>query len=131
MADEPIIRTSERGWYAALALAYKYRVAVSAIDDAAVGFDPSKDTLYKVARNAKLGAREVAGACVAVGMSVDGVGLVVAAIFDPEPSSKLTALVTGDIVLAASGGASAVWILADRKSSTVKAGRKGFEISWA
>ena len=36
-----------------------------------------------------------------------------------------------DIVLVATGGASAVWILADRKPPTVKAGPKGFEISWA
>jgi len=98
---------------------------------AAVGFDPSEDSLYNLARKAKLSAREIAGACVAVGMSVAGVALIVAAIFDPEPTSKLTALVTGGIVLAATGGASAVWILADRKPPTVKAGPKGFGISWA
>lgn len=131
MANELVIRTSERGWYTALARAYKDRVAVLVIDDAAVGFDPSEDTLYNIARKAKLSAREIAGACVAIGMSVVGVGLVVAAIVDPEPTSKLTALVTGGIVLVATGGASAVWILADRKPPTVKAGPKGFEISWA
>lgn len=129
--DELVIRTSERGWYAALARAYKDRVAVLVIDDALVGFNPAEDTLYNIARKAKLSAREIAGACVAIGMSVVGVGIVIAAMLDPEPTSKLTALVTGGIVLAATGGASAVWILADRKPPTVKAGAKGFEISWA
>lgn len=130
MAHELIIRTSEKGWYATLARAYKDKTPALVIDDANVGFDPTSDSLLDIARKGALGAREIAGACIALGISVVGVGLLVAAILDPEPTSKLGLLVTGGIILTVTGGSTAVWILTDRKPPNVKVGPKGVEISW-
>ncbi|MFM0416980.1 hypothetical protein [Paraburkholderia aromaticivorans] len=130
MAHDLIIRTSEKGWYSALARAYKEKTSLLVIDDANVGFDPKSDSLLDVARKGRLGVREITGACIALGMSVVGVGLVVAAILDPEPTSKLGLLIGGGIALTFTGGLTAVWILTDRKPPNVIAGPKGVEISW-
>jgi serine kinase of HPr protein (carbohydrate metabolism regulator) len=75
MAQDLVIRTSEKGWYAALARAYKDRSPVLVIDDAAVGFNTAEDSLVEIARKAKLGAAEITGTCIALGMSVVGVVL--------------------------------------------------------
>jgi hypothetical protein len=130
MAKELIIRTSELGWFSALARAYKEREEVLVIDDAEVGFNPADESLLEIARNSKLGMREIAGACIALGMSAVGVGMVLAAVLDPEPISKLTVLVAGGIGLAATGGLTAVWILTGRKPPNVIAGTRGLQIRW-
>jgi hypothetical protein len=72
MAHKLVIRTSERGWFAALAKAYKEETPTWVIDDAAVGFDPHDDTLFELGRRSKLSAREIVAACLAAGMSVGG-----------------------------------------------------------
>lgn len=130
MANELIIRTSELGWFSALARAYKEREPVLVIDDAEVGFNPADESLLEIARKSKLGIREIAGACVALGMSAVGVGMVLAAVLDPEPISKLTVLVAGGIGLAATGGLTAVWILTGRRPPNVIAGTRGLQIRW-
>ena len=67
-----MVRTSERGWFAALAKTYKEETPTSVIDDAGVGFDPNDDTLFELGRRSKLSAREIVAACRAAGMSVGG-----------------------------------------------------------
>jgi hypothetical protein len=67
-----VVRTSERGWFAVLAKAYKEETPTRVIDDVGVGFDPHDDTLFELGRRSKLSAREIVAACLAAGMSVSG-----------------------------------------------------------
>jgi hypothetical protein len=130
LAHELVIRTSEQGWFAALAKAYKDRAPTLVIDDANVGLDLEKDNLFNVGRKARLSAGEITATGVALGMSSVGIVILVAAFFDPEPTSKLTLLVSGGIFLVATGGLTAVYILTGKRPPNVSATGKGFEISW-
>jgi hypothetical protein len=130
LAHELVIRTSEQGWFAALAKAYKDRIATLVIDDANVGLDLEKDNLFDVGRKARLSAGEITATGIALGMSSVGIGILIAAFFDPEPTSKLTLLVSGGIVLVATGGLTAVYILTGKRPPNVSVTQKGFEISW-
>lgn len=129
--DKPtIIRTSEQGWLAALARLYREQKPIFIIDDAKVGINPEEHTLFDMARKADLSASEIAAVCVACGMGVAGVGMVLLAFFDPEPTSKLALLVGAGAVLALSGGFSAIYILSKRKPPNIKIGTDGFQITW-
>jgi hypothetical protein len=128
---EIVIRTSERGWMQALANAYKERAPLLLIDDANVGIDPSTQTLFEMARHARLSTRELASVCVALGMSAVGIGMIVFAFIDPEPTSKLGLLIGGGAVCVFSGGYTAIHILTRHRPPHVKVGLGGIEISWS
>jgi len=129
--NDPItLRTSEKGWFRELANAYKDREPVVLCDDAQLGIDPVSETLFMMGVRAKLSVNEVSAACIALGMAAAGVGLVIAALLDPEPTSKLGLLVGGGVVLIFTGGWGAIHILVKIKPPCVKAGKNGFEINW-
>ncbi len=124
------LKTSQRNWFSALAKAYKRRDRVVLKDDAGLGVDPRHQTLFMMAVRAKLSMNEITAACIALGMAVAGIGLVVAAIIDPEPTSKLGLMVGGGIALIATGGLAAIRILVNVKPPSVRVSPKGFEIRW-
>lgn len=124
------IRTSEPGWLAMLAKRYKNREHIVLIDDAGVGIDPREQNLLQMGKHAKLSKREWSSVCIALGVSALGIGMIVAAIVDPEPTSKLGILLAGGIVCIAGGGFSAIRILIKQRPPTIKLGPKGFEMSW-
>ncbi len=124
------IRTSEEGWLARLAENYRQKNPVLLIDDAKVGIDPSAQSLWQMGRQAGLRREEWAGVLVSLGMVTAGIGMTVAAILDPEPTSKLGLLVAGGIVCTAGGGFSAVRILTKQKPPDVRFGRTGIHIEW-
>ncbi len=124
------IKTSEPGWLARLAASYKDRVPVTIIDDAHTGIDPLHQTLFDMGRSASLTAREIVGVCVACGMGLAGAVMVVAAILDPDPTSKLGILIASGAFLAFTGGFAAIRILTRDKPPNVKGGRDGFEVDW-
>jgi hypothetical protein len=130
MTHQLIVRTSETGWLAVLAKAYKDQTPTLIIDDAQVGIDPANHSLFDMGRKAELSTAEIVGVCVAVGMSIAGVGMVLLAFFDPEPTSKLFLLSGGGAVLVLTGGLSAIRILTKKKPPNIKAGKDGIEISW-
>ena len=66
----------------------------------------------------------------AVGVSAAGVMMVVLAIIDPEPTSKLSLLVGGGAVCVLTGGLTAVGILTRRRPPTIELGTGGFKIRW-
>ena len=131
MDEQQLIRTSERGWLAKLAAAYKEQRPILIIDDANVGIDPQNQTLLDMGRKANLSRAEITGVCVACGMSAAGVGMVVLAFFDPEPTSKLALLVGGGFFLVLTGGLTSIYILTKKKPPNIKVGKDGFDITWA
>jgi hypothetical protein len=130
ISEALVIKTSEPRWLENLARAYSGRIAVRLLDDAGIGIDPTRDTLFDMASRAKLAAREIAGVCVAVGMSAAGIAMILIAFFDPEPTSKLTLLVGGGVACVLGGGFSAIRILTSHKPPTIQFDGKVFTLHW-
>ena len=128
--DQIIIRTSQSAWLKELSLAYKGKDSILLIDDANVGINPSQQSIFQMGLSAKLSTREIVAVCVALGMTAAGIAMVVLAFVDPEPTSKLGLLVGGGIVIVATGGGSAIYILVRLKPPRVRVGPEGFEITW-
>ena len=126
-----IIRTSAPGWMSELARAYKSRSPVELVDDAGIGIDPGSQTILDMGRRSGLSAREWAGVLVSLGVATVGAWLLVMAVLDPEPYSKVAAAIATGAVLLGSGGFYAVRILTQVKPPGVRISKAGhFEISW-
>ena len=132
--DQPeagaIIRTSDKGWLTRLAGAYRKKTPVRLVDDAKVGIDPQSQTLVAMGLSARLSVTDWVAVGVSLGLSAAGVGFVVLAFLDPEPTSKLGLLVGGGALCALTGGVSAVGILIRRRPPNIQVDGKGFKISW-
>src|SRR5580698_2544087 len=94
----PMVRTSEPGWLAKVAEAYRNRVQIVIVDDANAGIDPSGQTLLQMGLKRGLSRNDWIGVCVAGGMGVWGAVMVVLAILDPDPTSKLGLLIGSGVV---------------------------------
>jgi hypothetical protein len=124
------IATSQQNWLAELSRSYKAREPVLLVDDARIGINPESESLLLMGRKAKLTAREWSAVLVCLGVSALGAYLLVMAILDPEPYSKIAfALATGALLIG-SGGFMAVRILTKIKPPKVKMTTQGFEIEW-
>jgi hypothetical protein len=128
MSDQLVIRTSQSGWLADLAKAYKNRTPALIIDDANVGIDPSHQSLFDMGRKAHLSRAEIMGVGIALGMTAAGIWFVVLAFLDPEPTTKLGLLVISGAILALTGGHSAIHILTKVKPPSIKVTKDGIEI---
>jgi len=126
----PVIRTSSRGWLAALSQAYRDKQPVTVIDDAGVGIAPEMDSLLDMGRKSKLTREEWVGVLVSLGMCGAGIAMVAAAILDPEPTSKLGLLIVGGSIVCLGGGFSAIRVLTKTRPPTVRVTKNGFEIDW-
>ena len=126
-----VIRTSAPGWLVSLAKAYRSQTSVTLVDDAQIGINPINETLLDMGRKANLSQREWIAVLVALGVGVAGTYLLVMAILDPEPYSKITlALATGALLIAG-GGFSAIRVLVGHKPPNIKMSPEGgFEIYW-
>jgi hypothetical protein len=125
-----VIKTSAQNWLKKVSEFYKKREAFVLVDDAHVGVDPRQDTLLQMGRKAQLSRREWAGVLVSLGVASVGVWLLVMAVTDPEPYSKVMAAVLAGAVLVGSGGMMAIRILTHIKPPKVRVGSGGFEIEW-
>lgn len=130
MSEELTVRTSDPGWLAELAKAYREEQPVLVVDDAGIGLDPNSQSLLGMGKAAGLSRREWAGVGVSIGLSGVGLWMVVAAVASPEPTSKLGLLIAGGSVLMFSGGFSAIRLLTDRRPPVVEVTRLGLRISW-
>ncbi len=133
MADperELVIRTSQSGWFKQLAKAYKDRTPVTVIDDAEVGIDFSVQSLLDVGISAGLSQREWMAVLASLGLSIVGVWMVAAALWDPEPTSKLALLVAAGAIAVIGGGFSAISVLTKQRPPSVEVGRAGIKIRW-
>jgi hypothetical protein len=112
--------------------AYDTRSPIDVIDDADVGFDPQRFTLAEIGMKARLSRHDWLAALSLVGVTALGGYMVVAAILDPEPTSKLGLLVLAGTTLALSGSFGAVRVLTHLKPPTVTiaSGRSKIEIRW-
>jgi hypothetical protein len=128
--DEIQIRTSEEGWFTQLARAYKQKTPVFLVDDAKVGIDPAVESLAAMGLKARLTPREWSAVGVAVGLSAAGAAMVILAILDPEPTSKLGLLVGGGAMCVLTGGLTAVRILTKMRPPNVQIGPSGMKIFW-
>jgi hypothetical protein len=125
------IRTSAAGWMSDLARAYRSRVPVELVDDARIGIDPGSQTILDMGRRSRLSAREWSGVLVSLGVASVGAWLLVMAVLDPEPYSKVAAVIATGAILLGSGGFYAVRILTKVRPPGVKVSKTGaFEITW-
>jgi len=129
-ATDLTIRTSEPGWLAQLAKAYRNRDQVVIIDDANAGIDPSSQSLLDMGLKTGLSRKEWTAVLIAGGMTLFGAAVIILAILDPDPTSKLGLLVASGAVLTLGGGFSAIRILTKHKPPKVRVSRNGIEIEW-
>ncbi len=128
--EQSTIRTSQKGWFALLASAYKTRTPVLLVDDAKVGIDPQSQSLLAMGIRAGLSPADWTAVGVSVGVSAAGITMVVLAFLDPEPTSKLGLLVGGGAVCVLTGGMTAVGILLRRRPPSIEVSRRGISIRW-
>lgn len=125
-----IVRTSEVDWLAKLTRAYRNHAEVELVDDAGIGVDPATQTLLQMGLTGKLTRREWSAVAVAGGMTVLGAAMVVLAIADPDPTSKLGLLVGSGALLALTGGFQTIRLLTRLKPPTITVSAKGIHIDW-
>lgn len=130
MTQQLVVRTSESGWLGQLADAYRSHTPALVIDDANVGIDPSQHSLFEMGRSARLSGREIGAVCISCGMSAAGAAMVLLAVLDPEPTSKLGLLIGSGALLAFTGGWSAIQVLTTNRPPNVRVTRAGMAISW-
>ncbi len=124
------IRTSEQGWLPQLVKAYRNRDQIVIVDDAHVGIDPVNQSLLDMGLKSGLSRNDWTAVVVAAGMGVFGAVIIVLAILDPEPTSKLGLLIASGALLAWGGGHSAIRILTKHKPPKVRVSTSGIEIDW-
>jgi hypothetical protein len=124
------IKTSQAGWLGRLAKAYQKQTPVVVVDDGNVGIDPSSDSLLAMGRRAELGPRDWTAVAVALGVAATGAYLVVMAILDPEPFSKIGLALGAGTALVLGGGFSAIHVLTNVRPPRVHLSARGIEIAW-
>ena len=106
-----IIYTSQRNWLQLALECYRDKLKFDLIDDAGIGLT-SKDLtsavklIQKAKNTGRVSVKSIATILTSLGLSSVGIWLVLAAIVDPEPTSKLGILLAGGIALIALGGMS-------------------------
>jgi hypothetical protein len=124
------IRTSEQDWLPRLTQAYRERAQVHLIDDAGLGVDPATQSLLQMGATGRLTRREWTAVSLSAGMTLFGAALVVAAIVDPEPTSKLGLVVGSGAILALTGGFQTIRLLTRMKPPSITITAKGIHIGW-
>jgi hypothetical protein len=124
------IRTSEKDWLPRLTHAWRERAQVNLIDDAQLGIDPSTQSLLQMGLHARLTRREWTAVAIASGMTVLGASMVILAIIDPDPTSKLGLLVGSGALLALTGGFQAIHLLTRQRPPSIVINAKGIHIDW-
>jgi hypothetical protein len=126
-----VIKTSEKGWITELAKAYKEKIPAVLYDDAQVGINPKFDTIFQMGAKARLGVQQWTAVVVALGVAATGAYLVVMAVIDPEPFSKIAFALGAGTVMVLGGGFSAVQTLTQQRPPKITLHANGsFEIAW-
>ena len=127
------IKTSNPEWLEIALKKYSLKKEFIFIDDAKLGMT-EKDLKSAVnlikASKAKAGktVKQITAVLVGIGMSSAGIGIVILAIADPEPTTKLSLLIAGGFILAISGGYGTLRALGVNFSVTAKKGNMEFSI---
>jgi hypothetical protein len=125
-----VIRTSSTDWLQSLAVAYKARSAVTLVDDAGYGVDPMSQTLLQMGLRGQLAPAEWTAVAIALGVGVLGAWVVVMAVLDPEPFSKVATTIFAGAVMTMGGGFSAIRVITGHKPPHVRCTAAGFEIGF-
>lgn len=128
--QKQIIKTTEPDWSKKMARAYRFREPVILVDNAKLGVDPANQSWISMAKQSGLSKAEWIAFFVSLGFGVTGIRLMIAAILDPEPTSKLGLLVSAGFTLAITGGMTAVRVLTGIKPPRINSNKIGFDISW-
>jgi len=120
-----IIKTSEADWLKNAIEAYSKKQTFSLMDDARIGLTEkdlvSAVTLIRTAKKkAGLSFKTIAQALTSIGITGAGIYIVILAIADPEPTSKLGLLITGGLILAVTGSLGALSSLGIKFSISAK-----------
>jgi hypothetical protein len=113
------IHTSSTDWLRQLALAYKARMAVTLVDDAGLGINPINETLLDMGRKAHLAAKDWIAVLIALGVGAVGAWLIVMAVLDPEPYSKIGFALGAGTVMTMGGGYSAIRVITGHRPPNV------------
>jgi hypothetical protein len=124
------IRTSEKDWLPRLARAWRDRAQVDLVDDAQLGIDPSTQSLLQMGLSARLSRREWTAVAIAAGMTVFGATMVILAVIDLDPTSKLGLMVGSGALLALTGGFQAIHLLTRQRPPSIVITTKGIHIDW-
>jgi drug/metabolite transporter (DMT)-like permease len=95
-----------------------------------IGIGPSNQKIFQMGITARLSKREWTAVLVSCGMGLFGVAMVLLAVFDPEPTSKLGLMIASGVILTFTGGGNTIRILTHHKPRRVIVSRNGFEITW-
>ncbi len=120
-----IIKTSDTEWLKIAIDNYSRKQAFTLIDDAQIGLSEkdlvSAVTLIRAAKKkGGFSIKTIAQALTSIGITGAGVYIVILAIADPEPTSKLGLLITGGLVLAVTGSLGALYSLGIKFSIAAK-----------
>ena len=127
------IKTSNPEWLEIALKKYSLKKEFIFIDDAKLGMT-EKDLKSAVnlikASKAKAGktVKQITAVLVGIGMSSAGIGIVILAIADPEPTTKLGLLVGGGLLLVLTGSYATMKSLGVNFSVSAKAGTYAFDI---
>lgn len=110
------IKTSDPDWFKNALECYRNGEAFELIDDAGLGVsqaDLGSGVRLVAAGRRRYGVpvRQIAQVLAGLGVSALGMGLVMLAIADPDPTSKLGLLVGGGVALVMTGSLSVLWSL--------------------
>ena len=110
---------------------YKTKEPVIVVDDAGTGICPDTDTLYHMGLKVGLGMNDWVAVCIALGVAATGAFLVVMAVIDPEPFSKIGFALGAGTAMTMGGGFAAVRVLTKQRPPNVRVTAQGFEIDWS
>ena len=104
-----IIKTSETDWLEKSLNAYSKKLKFKFVDDQGLGLTvkdlKSAISLMKAAKSkGGITIKQIMGALVGIGISAAGAGMIILAVLDPEPTTKLSLLVGGGVVIILTGG---------------------------
>jgi hypothetical protein len=107
----PTIKTSQPDWLEVALNCYKEKQRFLLVDDRAIGIkegdlSSAVKLIQKARKSEGLSAKQIATILTSLGLSSVGVWLILIAIADPEPTSKLGILLAGGVALIALGGLS-------------------------
>lgn len=120
-----IVKTSHTEWLKVAIENYSKKQAFTLMDDAKIGLTEkdlvSAVTLIRAAKKkAGLPFKTIAQALTSIGITGAGIYIVILAIADPEPTSKLGLLITGGLILAVTGSLGALASLGIKFSISAK-----------
>lgn len=105
------ISTSDQDWLEKALKCYRDKHPFQLTDDVGIGIT-EKDLvsavklIQKAKRNGNMSVKQIATVLTSIGLSSVGIWLILIAVADPEPTSKLGILLAGGVALIALGGLS-------------------------